>query len=105
VSENEVIRKLFGPQKDEVTGGLRKLHFEELHNLYSSPDVITVIEKRNIRWAGHVSPMERLNMHTEFVAKPEGKRPLGRRRRGWEDNIKVVKVEVKVNVKLSLCFN
>jgi hypothetical protein len=74
-----------------VTGGLRKLHNEELHNLYSSPSIIRAIKSRNIIWAGHVARMgEKMNAYMILVGKPEGKRPLGRPRRRWVDNIKMV---------------
>jgi hypothetical protein len=73
-----------------VTGGWRKLHNEELHNLYSSPSIIRIIKSRRMRWAGHVARMgEKRNVYTLLVAKPEGKRPLGRPRRRWIDNIKM----------------
>jgi hypothetical protein len=67
-----------------VTGGWRKLHNEELHKLYPSPSIIRMIKSRRMRWAGHVARMGRI-----LVGKPEGKRPLGRPRRGWVDNIKM----------------
>jgi hypothetical protein len=71
-----------------VTGGLRKLHNEELHNLYSSPSIIRMIKSRRMRWAGHVARMrEKRNAYRILVGKPEGKRPVGRPRRRWVDNI------------------
>jgi hypothetical protein len=89
VSENRVLR-IFGPKRDEMTGGWRKLHNEELHNLYSSLSIIRMIKSRRIRWAGHVARMgEKRNNYIIFVGKPERKRPLGRRRRRWVDNIKM----------------
>jgi hypothetical protein len=73
-----------------VTGGWRKLHNEELHNLYSSPSIIRIIKSRMMRWAGHVARMdEKRNVYRLLVGKPEGKRPLGRPRRSWVDNIKM----------------
>jgi hypothetical protein len=73
-----------------VTGGWRKLHNEELHNLYSSPSKIRIIKSRRMRWAGHVARMgEKRNVYRLPVGKPEGKRPLGRPRRRWIDNIKI----------------
>jgi hypothetical protein len=74
---------------DEVTGGWRKLHNEELHNLYSSPSIIIMIKSRRMRWAVHVVIMgEKKNAYRILVGKPEGKRPLGRSRHRWMDNIK-----------------
>jgi hypothetical protein len=88
VSENRVLRRIFGPKRDEVTGGWRKLHNEELHCLYSSPSIIRVIKSRRMRWAGHVARMgEVRNAYSILVGRPEGRRPLGRTRRRWEDNI------------------
>jgi hypothetical protein len=82
VFENTVVRKIFGPKRDEVTGEWRKLHNEELHNLYSSPNVITQIKSRRMRWAGHVARMgQERNVYRVLMRKPEGKRPLGRPRR------------------------
>jgi hypothetical protein len=75
---------------DGVTRGWRKLHNEELHNLYSSPSVIRIIKLRRMRWARHVARMgEKRNVYRLFVGKPEGRRPLGRLRRRWIDNIKM----------------
>jgi hypothetical protein len=90
VFENRAPRRIFGPKRDEVIGGLRKLHNEELHNLYSSPSIISMIKSRGMRWAGHVTRMgEERNPYRFLVGKPEGKRPLGRPRRRWEDNIRI----------------
>jgi hypothetical protein len=90
VFENRVLRRIFGPKRDEVTGEWRKLHNGELFNLYSSADIIRQIKSRRTRWAGHVARMgEGRNLHRVLVGKPEGKRPLGRPRRRWEDGIKV----------------
>jgi hypothetical protein len=87
-----VLRRIFGPKRDEVTGGWRKLHNEELHrpNLYSSPSIIRMIKSRRIRWAGHVARMgAKRNAYRILVGNPEGKRPLRRPRRRWVDNIKI----------------
>jgi hypothetical protein len=90
VFENGVLERIFGPKSDEVTGEWRKLHSGELHNLYSSPDIIRQIKSRRMRWAGHVARMgEGRNVCKVLVRKPEGKRPLGRPRRRWEDGIKM----------------
>ncbi|KAJ4431113.1 hypothetical protein ANN_19708 [Periplaneta americana] len=90
VSENKVLRKIFGAKRDEVTGEWRKLHNAELHALYSSPDIIRYIKSRRLRWAGHVARMdESRNAYRMLVGRPEGKRPSGRPRRRWEDNIKM----------------
>jgi hypothetical protein len=89
VSENRVLRGIFGPKRDEVTGEWRKLHSGELHNLYSSPDIMRQIKSRRMRWVGHAARMgEGRNLYRVLVGKPEGKRPLGRPRRRWEDGIK-----------------
>ncbi|KAJ4446123.1 hypothetical protein ANN_12815 [Periplaneta americana] len=83
-------KKIFGAKRDEVTGEWRKLHNTELHALYSSPDIIKNIKSRRLRWAGHVARMgESRNACRVLVGRPEGKKPLGRRRRRWEDNIKM----------------
>jgi hypothetical protein len=83
-----------------VTGGWRKLHNEELHNLYSSPSIIRIIKSRRMRWAGHVARMgEKRNVCRLLVGKPEGKRPLGRPRRRWIDNIKMGLLEIGLNVE------
>ena len=90
VFENRVLRRVFGPKRDEVTGEWRKLHNEELNDRYSSPNIVRVIKPRRIRWAGHVARMgEGRGVYRVLVGKPEGKRPLGRPRRRWEDNIKM----------------
>jgi hypothetical protein len=84
---------------DGVTGGWRKLHNEELHNLYSSPSIIRIINSRRMRWAGHVARMrEKRNVYRLLIGKPEGKRPLGRPRRRWIDNIKMDLLEKGVSV-------
>jgi hypothetical protein len=80
----------FGPKRDEVTGGWRKLHNEELHGLYSSPSIVRVIKARRMRWAGHMARMEEVRgAYNILVGRPEGKRPLERPRCRWEDNIKM----------------
>ncbi|KAJ4432150.1 hypothetical protein ANN_20766 [Periplaneta americana] len=90
VFENKVLTKIFGAKRDEVTGEWRKLHNAELHALYSSPDIIRNIKSRRLRWAGHVARMgESRNAYRVLVGRPEGKRPLGRPRRRWENNIKM----------------
>jgi hypothetical protein len=79
VFENKVLRRIFRPKRDEVTGGWRKLHNEELRDLYSSPSIVTIIKSRRMMWAGHVAQMgEKRNASRVLVGKPEGKRPLGR---------------------------
>ena len=90
VFENRVLRRVFGPKRDEVTGEWRKLHNEELSDLYSLLNIVRVVKSRRMRWAGHVACMgEGRGVHRVMVGKPEGKRPLGRPRRRWEDNIKM----------------
>jgi hypothetical protein len=84
--ENRVLRRIFGAKRDEMTGGWRKLHNERLHSLYSSPSIIRIM----MRQAGHVARMgDKKNAYRILVGKPEGKRPLGRPRRRWVDNIKM----------------
>jgi hypothetical protein len=85
-----VLRRIFGPNRDDLTGGWRKLHNEELRGLYSSPSIIRVIKARRMRWSGHVARMgEVRGAYKILVGRPEGRRPLGRPRRRWEDNIKM----------------
>jgi hypothetical protein len=84
-----VLRRIFGPKRDEVTGGWRKLNNEELHNLYSSPSIIRIIKSRRMKWAGHVTRMyENRTAYRILLVKP-GQRTLGRIRRKWVDNIKM----------------
>jgi hypothetical protein len=84
-----VLRKIFGPKREE-DGSWRKLHNDELHSLYSSPNIVKVIKSRRMWWAGHVARMgEGRGVYIVLVGRPESKRPLGRPRRRWEDNIKV----------------
>ena len=86
---------LFYPKRDEVTGEWRKLHNEELSDLYSLPNIVRVVKSRTMRWAGHVERIgERREVYRVLVGKPEGRRPLQRPRRRWEDNIKMDLEEV-----------
>jgi len=95
VFENRVPRRIFGPKRDEVTGEWRKIHNEELNDLYCSPNITRVIKSRRMRWAGLVTRMrERRDAYRVLVGKPEGKRPLGRPRLRWNDNIKMNLQEV-----------
>jgi hypothetical protein len=85
-----VLRRVFGPERDEVTGECRKLHNEELNDLYSLPNIVRVVKSRRMRWAEHVTRMgEDRGVHRVLVGKPEEKRPLGRPTRRWKDNIKM----------------
>jgi hypothetical protein len=89
------LTRIFGLKGNEVTGGWRKLHNEELHNLYSSPCIIRIIKSRRMRWAEHVARMgENRNVYRLLVGKPEGKRPLGRPKRRWIDNTKMDLLEI-----------
>ena len=93
--ENRVLRRVFGPERDEVTGEWRKLHNEELSDLYSLPNIVWVVKSRRMRWAGHVACLgEERGVDRVLLGKPEGKRPLGRPRRRWENNIKMDLEEV-----------
>jgi hypothetical protein len=90
VFENRVLRRIFRPKRDEVTGEWRKLHSEELHNLYSSPNIIGQIKSRRMRWAGHVARIgEERKVYMVLVGKPEGNKTLGRPRRRWENYIRM----------------
>jgi hypothetical protein len=90
VFEQRVLRRIFEPKRDEMTRGRRKLLNEKLHNLYSSPSIITMIKSRMLRWAWHLARMwEKRNAYRILVREPKGKRPHGRLRRRWVDNIKI----------------
>ena len=88
--ENVVLRTIFGPRRDEVTGEWRRLRNEELNDLYSSPNIVRVIKKRRMRWAEHVARMvEERGVYRVLLGKPEGRRPMERPRRRWVDNIRM----------------
>jgi hypothetical protein len=90
VFENRVLRRIFGPKRDEATGEWRRLHNEELNDLHSSPNIIRVIKSKRMRVVGHVARMgEKIGVYRILVGRPGGGRPLGRPRRRWEDNIKI----------------
>jgi hypothetical protein len=90
VFENRVLRRVFGAKRVEITGEWKKLHNEELNDLYCSPNVIRMTKSRRMRWAGHVARIgERRCVPRVLVGKPKGKRPLGRPRLRWGDNIKM----------------
>jgi hypothetical protein len=95
VFERRVLRRVFGPKRDEVTREWRKLHNEEISDLYSLPNTVRVVKSSRMRWAGRVARMgEGIVVHRVLVGKPAGKRPLGRPRRRWENNIKMDLQEV-----------
>jgi len=95
VFENMVLRRIFGPRKEEVTGEWRRLHNEELNDLCSSPNIVRVIKSRRMRWAGHVAHMgDERGAYRVLVGKPEGKRPLGRPKHRLLDNIRTGLQEV-----------
>jgi hypothetical protein len=99
VFENRVLRRIFRPKWDGVTGAWRKLQNDELHNLYSSPSIIRIIKSKGMRWVGHVARMgEKRNVYRLLVGKPEGRRPLGRPRCRWIDNIKIDLLEIGLSV-------
>jgi hypothetical protein len=90
VFENRALRRIFGPKRYEVTGEWRKLHNEELYNLYSSPNIVRQMKSRRMGWAGHVARMgEESKVYKVLVRNPEANRPLGRPRRRWEDGIRM----------------
>ena len=90
-----VLRGISGSKRDEVTGEWREIHIEELNDLYCLPNIFRVIKSRKMRWAGHVArQVQSRGVYRVLMGKPEGKRPLGRHRRRWEDNIKMALQEV-----------
>jgi len=96
VFENMVLRRIFVPKRDEVTGEWRRLHNEELSDMYSSPNIVQVMKSRRMRWAGNVARMgEERGVYRVLLGKPEGRRPLGRPRRRWVDNIRMNLQEVE----------
>ena len=96
VFENKVLRRIFGPLRDKVTGEWRRFHNEELNDLNCSPNMVQVIKSRRMRWVGHVARMgEERGVYRVLVGKPEGKKPLGRPRRRWVDNIRMDLREVE----------
>jgi hypothetical protein len=82
VSENKVLKRIFGSKREE-DGSWRKFYIDELHSLYSSPNIVTMIKSRKMRWAGHVARMGKEDAYRIFTGRPEGKRSLGRPRRRW----------------------
>jgi len=95
VFENMVLRRIFGPRRGEVTGELRRLHNEELNDLYCTPNIVRVIKSRRMRWAGHVARMgEEIRVYRFLLGKPERRRPLRRLRRRCVDNIRMDLQEV-----------
>jgi hypothetical protein len=99
--ENRVLRRIFRPKTDEVTGKWRKLLNEELHDLYSSPSKIRVVKSRRVRWAGHVARMgEKRNAYGLLVGKPERRMPLGRPGRRWFDNTGLVWLGIRTSGEL-----
>jgi len=95
VFQNMVLRRIFGPRWDEVKGEWRRLHNEELNDLYSSPNIVRVTKSRRMRWAGHVARMDEENgMYRVLVGKPVGRRPVGRPRRRWVNIIRMDLQEV-----------
>jgi hypothetical protein len=97
VFENRVLRRIFGPKREE-DGSWRKLHNDELHSLYSSLNIVRVIKSRRMRWAGHMARMgEGRGVYRVLIGTTEGKRPLGRPSRRWEDNIKIDLREIGID--------
>jgi len=96
VFETRVLRRIFGSERDEVTGEWRRLHNEELNDMYCSPKIVRVVKSRRMKWTGHVASMrERTGVYRVMVGKPDKKSPLGRPRRRWEDKIKMNLQEVR----------
>jgi len=96
VFENWVLRRIYGPKREEVAGGRRRLHSKELCNFYTAPNIIRLILSKMMRWAGHVACMGAIrNVYNVLVGKPEGKRPLGRPRHRWEDSIRMDLGEIR----------
>jgi hypothetical protein len=88
-------QRSFGPKREEVAGDWSRVHNEELHNLYTSPNIVTVFTARRMRWAGHVARMGKMrNEYNIFAGKPERKSPFGRPRHKWEDNIRIYLREI-----------
>jgi hypothetical protein len=95
VFQNRVFGRVLGPKRDEVTGDWRKLHNEEISDLYSLPNMLWVVKSRRMRWAEHVAcSSEKRGVYRFLVGRPEGKRSLGRPKRRWQDNIKMALQEV-----------
>jgi hypothetical protein len=95
VFENRVLRRIFGSKRDEAVGEWRRLYNEDLNDLYSSPNTIRVVKSRIMRWARHVARTgQRRGAYRILVGRPEGRKPLGRPRRRWEDNITIALEEV-----------
>jgi hypothetical protein len=91
------VSRIFGPKKEE-DGSWRKLHNDELHNLYSLPNIVRVIKSRRVRWAGHMARIgEGRGVYRFLVGRPESKRPLGRPRHRWEDNIKMDLMQIGID--------
>jgi hypothetical protein len=102
--ENSVLRRIYGPKTDEVIREWRRLHNQKLYALYSSPNISQAIKSRRLRWAGHVARMgERRGAYRILVGKPEERRPLGRLKRRWEDNIKLDPTDVGWGYGLDRC--
>ena len=103
--ENRVLRRIFGPMRDEVTRVWRKLHNEELNDLYSSLNIVRVIKSRRMKWGGHIVRIgERRGIYKVLLGKPEGKRPLRRPKHRWEDSIKMDLQEVGCGVWTGLIW-
>jgi hypothetical protein len=94
MSENRVLRRMYGPNMDEIIGSWRKLHDEKLHNLYPSPNTIRMFKSRRMRLTEHVACMGEKNTFRVLVGKSKGKRTLGRPRRRWENNSKMDRREI-----------